>query len=234
MSLQASSKANAGKTTEDRFRSDIDQNHGEPTPIPVDLDQGTLEPSSSSTELVLADRRIRSGNNAIEPPVEIRSVKIPLKFDSEFFGLLEHDLSGVDSLQEQEQQKMTGEVLELGKTVSRAAAPSTPSTDISRWRAIFELYLQAKVFFSTDEQDHGVRSAATAAKQLNWFSEEASKLGLGKAFKTKESRTALDQFMQLNFRLLQNLKYQEINQTATYKILKSKIGSWRTQEYCIG
>lgn len=157
-------------------------------------------------------------------------IKVPLTFDSEFFGLLEHGICGVDYLQEQEQSQMSKEVLDIGKIISRVAAPSSSSTDIARWRAIFEIYIQASIFFSSTEQDHGIRSAEVATKQLQWFSEEASKRDLEKHFKSKESHAALDQFVRLNVRLLRNLKFQEINQTAMLKILKSMSSGLDTVE----
>ncbi|KAI9788648.1 MAG: hypothetical protein M1816_006794 [Peltula sp. TS41687] len=151
---------------------------------------------------------------------KITRIKVPLTFDSEFFGLLENGLCGVDYLQQQEQSQMTEEVREIGRMVSRVAIPSRSSSDLARWREIFELYIQANIFFSTSEQDHGIRSAAAATKQLQWFSDEATKDPAGNHFKSPDSHIVLDQFMRLNVRLIRNLKFQEINQTAMLKILK--------------
>lgn len=153
----------------------------------------------------------------------LKLVEVPLTSDSEFFDLLKGGLSGLDNLQEHEQAQLTKEVQEIGTTVSRMVAPSksSQSTDIARWRHIFELYVGAEVFFSTNEHDHGSRNATNAAKQLEWFSTELVKNDLGAKFNRKESLAAFNRFMQLNVHLLQHLKFQEVNQTAMFKILKS-------------
>lgn len=162
-----------------------------------------------------------SKGKADGPEFNTTRMKVPLTFNSEFFGLLELGLNGVDQLQEKEQMELSTEVVELGRVVARAAAPSGPAADIDSWREIFDIYIQSNTFFSTAEQDHGIRSAAAAARQLRWFSEETTRKGLGKQFKNRESHIALDRFMRLNMRLLRNLTFQEINQTAMVKILKS-------------
>jgi E3 ubiquitin-protein ligase BAH len=90
------------------------------------------------------------------------------------------------------------------------------------WRELFDLYLQAAVFFSTKEASSGSRSPASAARQLEWFQSEVNKRGLVAAFKLPASRQALDRFVKINISLLLNLKFQEINQVAIVKILKSE------------
>lgn len=103
---------------------------------------------------------------------------------------------------------------------------STPSRfnkkDLEQWRALFELYLEAGIFFSTHEQDHGARNSVVALKQLQWFQNEVSQRRLVQSFKLPASRDALARFMEINLHLLQNLKFQEINHQAVTKILKSK------------
>jgi E3 ubiquitin-protein ligase BAH len=80
-----------------------------------------------------------------------------------------------------------------------------------RWRELFDLYLQAGVFFSTHELDRGRRDSTAAAQQR----------GLKNLFKLPASHQALDRFIRINITLLRNLKFQEINQKAISKILKS-------------
>jgi E3 ubiquitin-protein ligase BAH len=90
-----------------------------------------------------------------------------------------------------------------------------------RWRELFDLYLQAGVFFSTHELDRGRRDSTAAARQLQWFQSEVTKRGLKNLFKLPASHQALDRFIRINITLLRNLKFQEINQKAISKILKS-------------
>jgi E3 ubiquitin-protein ligase BAH len=95
-------------------------------------------------------------------------------------------------------------------------------TDLYRWRELFEIYLQAGIFFSTHEKDHGSRDSVTAGRQLNWFQDEVMKRGLMNIFTLPESRQAFVHFVSINIELLRNLKYRELNQKAISKILKSE------------
>jgi E3 ubiquitin-protein ligase BAH len=150
-------------------------------------------------------------------------IEIPLTSDSEFFHLLKSEVSSLDALQAQEEVLATKKVMSLGNEVAKVAAPSTATakTDIYRWREIIDLYMQAKIFFSTSESDHGSRNSAVAQKQLQWFLLEIERRNLQKQFKRKDSPAVLSQFVQINVELLRNLRFQEINRIAMAKILKS-------------
>jgi E3 ubiquitin-protein ligase BAH len=118
---------------------------------------------------------------------------------------------------------MADEIVALSNEITLLTKPSKFSkTDMYRWRELFDIYLQAGIFFSTNELDHGSRKSATAAKQLDWFQGEVNRRGLVTAFKLPASRQALDRFVKINITLLRNLRFQEINQKAIGKILKSK------------
>ncbi|KID78429.1 RING-14 protein, partial [Metarhizium brunneum ARSEF 3297] len=119
------------------------------------------------------------------------TVEVPLVFDAEFFDMLQSDVNNLDALQTEEEGKMTAEVVELGKEVSFVCRTSRFSkSDLARWRRIFELYLDAEVFFGTHERDHGTRSSQMALKQLQWFQAEVEKGHLARDFKLRESRMA--------------------------------------------
>lgn len=153
---------------------------------------------------------------------EYETLEVPLVFDSEFFDLLQNDVNKIDALQAEEQKQLTTAVMQLGKEVSAVSKPSRLSkSDLARWRQIFELYLDANVFFATQEQDHGARSSQKAVKQLQWFQTEVDHRGLAKHFKIQESQQAYNRFLQLNLNLLKNLQFQELNKLAVSKILKS-------------
>ncbi len=92
-----------------------------------------------------------------------------------------------------------------------------------RWRELIDIYLQAGIFFSTHEIDHGSRSHAAAARQLQWFQSEVARRGLLDLFKLPASRPAFNRFVAINITLLLNLKFQEINRVAIGKILKSTL-----------
>lgn len=149
---------------------------------------------------------------------------MPLVFDGEFFQVLQTDVVSLDALQKEEQESMTIDIVQLGQEIAEVAKPSRYSkSDLSRWREIFELYLDAGVFFSSQELDHGARTSDAALKQLVWFQNEVHMRGLPSKFKLAASQEAYQQFLALNATLLQNLKFQEINKTAVKKILKSEL-----------
>ena len=93
------------------------------------------------------------------------------------------------------------------------------------WRQLFDLYLQAAVFFSTQETNTGSRSPTSAAQQLEWFQNEVTKQGLVSTFNLPASHRALDKFVKINIALLRNMRFLEINQIAIDKILKSECAS---------
>ncbi|KAK4136236.1 hypothetical protein BT67DRAFT_454927 [Trichocladium antarcticum] len=151
--------------------------------------------------------------------------KIPLNSDSRFFTLLQSDVSELDSLQGEERQSMNDEIHVLGTEIAEVAKPrkgliKLSKSDLYRWREIFELYLGAQVFFSTNEAGGGLRGSQKAQKQLIWFQDEVNKRQLPQKFKIESSAIAYTHFLALNATLLQNLQFQELNQTAVTKIIK--------------
>lgn len=149
-------------------------------------------------------------------------IEVPLVFDSVFFDMLLSDVSNLDALQTTEQNHLQEEVKELGKQVSQLSRPTRFSkSDMDRWRRIFELYLDAEIFFATHEREHGARSSQKALKQLQWFQGEVNKQQLVSSFKLPESRNAFSKFLELNLDLLKHLQFQELNVLAISKILKS-------------
>lgn len=149
-------------------------------------------------------------------------IEVPLVFDGEFFDLLQSDVNNLNALQAEEEHNMIAEVVALGGEVAQVSQPSRLSkTDLARWRSIFELYLDAEVFFATHERDHGARSSHSALRQLQWFQGEVERRQLATDFKLCESRVAFSRFLSLNVSLLKNLQFQELNRLAVVKILKS-------------
>ncbi|KAK4237225.1 SPX domain-containing protein [Achaetomium macrosporum] len=152
-------------------------------------------------------------------------VKIPLNSDARFFGLLQTDVTELDTLQEEERQSMKDRIHALGTEIAEVAKPrkgliKLSKSDLYRWREIFELYLAAQVFFSTTEAAGGLRNSEKAQKQLVWFQDEVNERQLPQKFKVESSAAAYAHFLALNATLLQNLRFQELNQTAVNKIIK--------------
>jgi len=165
-------------------------------------------------------------DDGLREPDDDEWVKIPLNSDGRFFSLLQTDVTELDTLQDEERQSMNDRIRVLGVEIAEVAKPRRglvkfSKSDLYRWREIFELYLAAQVFFSTNEAAGGLRKSEKAQKQLVWFQDEVNKRQLPQKFKIASSAVAYTQFLTLNATLLQNLQFQELNQTAITKIIKS-------------
>lgn len=153
-------------------------------------------------------------------------------FDNRFFEMLQSDVNNIDALQANEQRGMIEEIFALRDEIALVSKPNRFSkTDLALWRHIFELYLDADVFFATSEQDHGARSSQAALKQLQWFQGEVEKRHLARDFRLRESHVALARFLKLNASLLKNMQFQELNRLAVLKILKSWLHNRRSSRH---
>ncbi|KAK3941152.1 SPX domain-containing protein [Diplogelasinospora grovesii] len=197
-------------------------------PVP-DLSQNILaslkELAESAPSLVDKENESAALNPDGDQQRDSGWVKIPLNADAQFFDILQTDVDKLDELQSQEQKSMNSEIALLGDEIAGVAKPNAKfikfsKTDLYRWREIFEIYLAAQIFFSTTEVNSGARCSEKARKQLVWFQDEVNKRELPHKFKLESSAAAYSRFMALNATLLQNLQFQELNQTAIVKIIK--------------
>jgi hypothetical protein len=87
---------------------------------------------------------------------------------------------------------------------SHTLASSSNKSDLYTWREIFQLYLEAEVFESAAESSRGARTVENAEERLKLFSSRISERGLNdvRKLKLKESRNALETFLQLNIFIL--------------------------------
>ncbi|KAL8719864.1 MAG: hypothetical protein Q9225_003189 [Loekoesia sp. 1 TL-2023] len=150
------------------------------------------------------------------------SIEVPLKNYDEFFQILRYGLSGLNTLHDQEKTALAQDIGGLGQLISQVAAPSRriQQTDLYEWRAIFGLYLDCNVFFSTSENESFNRSPAEVQNQLGLFSSRLDDLQKTNRFRRKDSNVALQRFLLINANLLRNLKFQQLNVRAAEKILK--------------
>ncbi|KAI0550891.1 RING-14 protein [Xylaria curta] len=182
--------------------------------------------SAISLESKLSMPPVASSSDQETPPsgaTDIRQVEVPLVFDAEFFEILQNDVSNIGTLQKEEQAKLGGQIVALGEQLSKAVEPSRgrkAKSDLDVWRQIFELYLDARVFFSSRESDHGARTTTQAVDQLKWFQDQVVQRKLIPKLKSSASHTAFENFVGINSTLLAILKFQEINRLAVTKILK--------------
>lgn len=196
------------------FLKTLSTNHD----LPIDL---WVEKPAGGESQPSGPRRASSDS---EPSVEksYSHFEVPLIYDGEFFNILLNNVIKLDTLQATQERTMSSEIVALGHDIARLSKPRPiVKNDLDKWRAIFELYLDAGVFFSTRDGDLGYSDNGRAAKQLTWFRSEMERLDLARGFRLRESRVALERFLQLNVDLLRNLHFHEINKLAVTKILKS-------------
>lgn len=205
------------------------------------VDIASLGPATRTLIDVLSRRNHSRGDSEVQPPlivpvghsnnatpstiesysINYNQFEVPLTHDDEFFNILLSKVIKLDGLQATQERRMSSEIVALRHDIARLSRPThIARTDLEKWRMVFGLYLDAQVFFSTLESDHGFRHLGAAAQQLAWFREELEKLGVVGRFRLPESRLALDKFLRLNLDLLRNLRFQEINRIAVAKILK--------------
>lgn len=82
-------------------------------------------------------------------------------------------------------------------------------TDLYAWREIFQLYVEAEVFESVHEMDRGERSVEQSETRLRAFADRVTQRGLTKRLKLKQSKGALEMFLDLNMFILNVKKVRE-------------------------
>ncbi|KAJ6475732.1 hypothetical protein C8R47DRAFT_1142306 [Mycena vitilis] len=174
-------------------------------------------------------------------------IVIPLVSDSAFFELLYTALQALSDHLLTIHDQFLGTLADLTKSVSDSARPvsstspgfkvlsglktdaggvrvdaSNKKSDLSSWREIFTLYVEAEIFESISEHDRGERTIEDSEARLKHFAERVTVRGLGDGRKLKlaQSRKALESFLQLNLFILNVKKFELANAEATRKILK--------------
>lgn len=149
----------------------------------------------------------------------IKTLVIELEQDDEFFKMLMEELKQVAMLQNVTAEKFKHDISDLESRMTKVAAP-TQKTDMYNWRKIFSIYMDAQIFQGNAESDRTFRSVERAKKQMTWFVEQLGKAHLLNKLKSKESKSAFEQFIALNTELITMKHYQMLNETAMRKILK--------------
>ncbi|KAI0045929.1 hypothetical protein FA95DRAFT_1520893 [Auriscalpium vulgare] len=176
-------------------------------------------------------------------------VIVPLVNDTAFYALLSSAISTIAAHLQKVHTEFLSTLTSLSQSISHAARPlsatssfkphsissdagsirtplflSTMSakSDLYAWREIFQLYVEAEVFENLSERHRGERTPEDSEERLRAFAERVTGRGLGdrRTLKLKESRAALETFLQLNVLLLDLKKFQIANAEATRKILK--------------
>ncbi|KAH9943573.1 hypothetical protein B0H21DRAFT_748514 [Amylocystis lapponica] len=159
---------------------------------------------------------------------DVRELVIPLVSDTAFFELLVHALQCLTTRLAIVRSDFETKLHALARNISLSARPMSatasfspskhssnpaavnvhvPSTlfsahksDLYAWREIFQAYVEAEIFESHHERDRGERTVEDAEQRLDTFMQRMNDRGLvsGHALKLKESRQALQTFLQLN------------------------------------
>lgn len=132
-----------------------------------------------------------------------REVVINLEYDSEFFAMLNSALSSLTELMNAEKASFMAAVKELAAIVKNTATPAKNKRDLYAWREVFSLWVEAEIFEGEREKDRGERVVQEIERRLNWFVDQVGRRKLAKKMKSKESRRALERFVELNQELLQ-------------------------------
>ncbi|KAI8647015.1 SPX domain-containing protein [Parasitella parasitica] len=166
-----------------------------------------------------SSERLDSEENREKHEKHIKTLVVELEQDDEFFKFLMEELQQANMLQNFTSQKFQHNISDLEMRMTKVAAP-TQKTDMYNWRKIFSIYMDAQIFQGNAESDRTFRSVERAKKQMAWFIEQLGKTRLLNKLKSKESKSAFEQFVALNTELITMKHYQMLNQTAMRKILK--------------
>ena len=175
-----------------------------------------------SAETVQSSERAQELNGSTDNGEQVETVDIPLTGENEFFLILKRELAQLDRLQEAEQQRLKSEIVELGHELAglKLSKSKKSKAVLEAWREIFRLYIESEIFFSSHEQDAGVRDSTHAQNQLQTFNKTLTS-EMGREVKLDPTaKAALDRFLDINLELLKFIKFQEVNLKATAKILK--------------
>lgn len=132
-----------------------------------------------------------------------REITIDLAYGTEFFHLLNQALSSLALLLSSSKADFVKRVTALSAAISASASPTTKKSDLYGWREVFSLWIEAQIFESENERSRGERSVEEVEKRLLWFVDQVGRRKCVKRMKSKDSRKALETFVELNQELLQ-------------------------------
>ena len=149
-----------------------------------------------------------------------REVTINLEHDSEFFALLHQALTSLTEYMGTEKKAFNLAVRELARIVANVATPSKSKDNVYAWRETFSLWVEAEIFEGATERTRGERPIEEVQKRLDWFVEQIGRRKLAKKMNGKDSRAALERFVELNQQLIELKRIGYANREAARKILK--------------
>ncbi|KAG7095115.1 hypothetical protein E1B28_005899 [Marasmius oreades] len=193
----------------------------------------------------MSSSRTRPSLDTIATHPELEEIVIPLASDTAFFQLLSKTLISLSNRLLSLHTNFVDSLKTLGKDIGSVARPvssghsyhphsmlSNPGTikspsssvksDLYSWREIFQIYVETEVFETVSEVRRGENSVEESERRLKLFAGRVAQRGLvdERALKLKQSRDALQTFLELNMFILNIKKFQIANAEATRKILK--------------
>jgi len=180
-------------------------------------------------------------------PGRTHEVIVPLVSDTKFFNNLSSALESMSAHLSAVHHDFQKSLEKLSRKIAATALPASASpvfrahsaltshagsvqvstyqptkSDLYSWREIFQLYVDTEVFEHIGEVKRGERSIEESERRLKLFVDQATKRGLAdrRNFKMKQSREALDAFIEMNLFILNIKKFSEASSEATRKILK--------------
>ncbi|KAL0575704.1 hypothetical protein V5O48_006264 [Marasmius crinis-equi] len=199
--------------------------------------------SSAGAEKLRETRGLYTGQH--NGPTEPQEIIIPLASDTAFFQLLSTALVQISDHLLVLHGNFVTTLQTLARDIGSTARPvssgdsyrphsmlthpgtirkpsASNKSDLYSWREILRLYVEAEVFEGVGEAHRGENSVDESERRLKVFAERVGQRGLGdgRELKLKQSRDALQTFLELNMFILNIKKFQVANAEATRKILK--------------
>ncbi|CDK26767.1 unnamed protein product [Kuraishia capsulata CBS 1993] len=174
--------------------------------------------------VTFSDERVQQADDleksGLESTKRVIEILIELKQDKAFFETLYSEVRDLSNLESVQKGEFTESVTQISNSISKLTSPSIRRSDMYVWREIFKMYIDSEVFFSCSGVKVGERKVEQARGQLEMFSRRLEETKLLSKFRHKQSARAFQSFYTVNLRLIQALRFQDLNNTASYKILK--------------
>lgn len=147
-------------------------------------------------------------------------VVVHMKSDSNFFHMLYLELQALDRFKEEQEAAMMEKVQQLASAIARTLSRSGRRSDLYSWREVFATYVELQVFFRNNLFATQANTLTDVQLHFLEFLERTRASHYPEHFHQKQSKTAFQEFIALNYQLLRYERFQHINQVALTKILK--------------
>lgn len=158
------------------------------------------------------EARLKFEGNSDDETESIRSERLKLASDHEFFDDLYHQYTELEQFNQSHEEELLTKIQLLSSMIKQLTDGNNKhKSDMYLWREIFNQYVD----FKLDLKTHFNR------KTFNQFVQHITELKLIKSFKhTKQNEKFFNKFCDLNLELIQFLKFEKLNAIAVKKIIK--------------